>query len=56
MKFVGRKRLSLPSTIGTPLPIRRTTKIKMKTTNNVGFKVTDFNTLTVHRKEDDYLG
>ena len=27
-----------------------------KTTNNVGFKVRDLNTLTVQRKEDDYLG
>jgi len=25
------------------------------TTKNVGFKVTDFNNLTVQRKEDDYL-
>jgi hypothetical protein len=48
------KRLSLPSTIGAPLPIKRTNKTK--TTQQRRIQSYRFYTLTVQRNEDDYLG
>jgi hypothetical protein len=56
MKFVGKNVVTTFHNRYSVLDKMDEKNKDAKTTNNVRFKVTDLNTLTVQRKEDDYLG